>query len=127
AYKPVAKKVHSTPAPIEEQFRIVRRLPDDPLEGLTPLPTHPPAFVPGERFTQECADALDLDPANWLWPEELKLVRWIVREHETAFAWIPTEQGRLDEHYFPPVKIATVPHTPWAQRNIPIPPRIHDQ
>ncbi|KIJ14898.1 hypothetical protein PAXINDRAFT_23931, partial [Paxillus involutus ATCC 200175] len=94
---------------------------------LTPLPTHPPVFIPGECFTQERADALDLDPANWLWPEEVKLVRWIVREHETAFAWIPTERGRLDEHYFPPVKIATVPHTPWAQRNIPIPPRIHDQ
>ncbi|KIJ08134.1 hypothetical protein PAXINDRAFT_60806, partial [Paxillus involutus ATCC 200175] len=91
------------------------------------LPTHPPVFVPGECFTQERADALDLDPANWLWPEELKLVRWIVHEHETAFAWIPTERGRLDERYFPPIKIATVPHTPWAQRNIPIPLRIHDQ
>ncbi|KIJ08983.1 hypothetical protein PAXINDRAFT_88126 [Paxillus involutus ATCC 200175] len=119
AYKPVAKKVHSTPAPIEEQFCIVRWLPDDPLEGLTPLPTHPPVFI--------LADALDLNPANWLWPEEVELVQWIVCEHGTAFAWIHTEQGHLDEHYFPPVKIATVPHTPWAQGNIPIPPCIHYQ
>ncbi|KIK90978.1 hypothetical protein PAXRUDRAFT_150628 [Paxillus rubicundulus Ve08.2h10] len=41
AYKPVAKKIHSILAPIEEQFCIVRRLPDDPLAGLTPLPTSP--------------------------------------------------------------------------------------
>ena len=126
-YKPVAKKVRPVAAPLEEEFRVLRRLPDEPLGGLRPLPTHPPAFVPGVRFTQERADALDLDPANWLWPEELKLVRWLVREHETAFAWVPTERGRLDERYFPPVKIPTVPHTPWVLCNIPIPPKAWEQ
>jgi hypothetical protein len=74
AYKPVAKKVVAVPAPLAEGFRIVRRLPDDPLAGLKPLPTKPPDFIPGVRFTAERAEALDLDPANWLWPEELKLI-----------------------------------------------------
>ena len=102
-------------------------LPDDPLAGLIPLPTHPPGFVPSKRFTQERADVLDLDPATWLWLEEVKLVRWIVLDHETAFAWVPTEWGRLDDQYFPPVKIPTIPHTPWILHNIPIPPSSWDQ
>ncbi|KIJ18243.1 hypothetical protein PAXINDRAFT_9324 [Paxillus involutus ATCC 200175] len=57
AYKPVAKQVVAVPAPLAE-----------------PLPTKPPDFIPGVRFTAERAEALDLDPANWLWPEELKLI-----------------------------------------------------
>ncbi|KIJ10232.1 hypothetical protein PAXINDRAFT_53387, partial [Paxillus involutus ATCC 200175] len=69
-YKPVAKKIVAVPAPLAEGFRIVRRLPDDPLAGLKPLSTKPPDFIPGVHFTAERAEALDLDPANWLWPEE---------------------------------------------------------
>ena len=48
AYKPVAKKVRPVLAPLEEEYRVLRRLPDDPLAGLIPLPTHPPGFVPGK-------------------------------------------------------------------------------
>src|SRR6201747_2368209 len=73
---------------------------------------------------QERSDKLDLDPTNWLWPEELKLVRWLVLVHETTFIWEPGERGRFKEECFPPIKIATVPHTPWVQCNIPIPPAI---
>ena len=73
-YKPVAKKVRPVLAPLEEEYRVLCQLPDNPLAGLVPLPTHPPEFVPRVRFTQARSDALDLDPANWLWPEELKLV-----------------------------------------------------
>ena len=121
-YKPVAKKVQTVQTAMPAEYRITRRLPDDPLGGLPDLPTHPPEFVPGIRFTQERADKLDLDPANWLWPEELKLIKWLVRTHELAFAWGASERGRLNETYFPPYKIPTVPHVPWSQRNIPIPP-----
>ena len=126
-YKPVAKKVRPVLAPLEEEYRVLCRLPDDPLAGLKTLPTNPPDFVPGQRFTQECANALDLNPAQWLWPEEIKLVQWMVLNHETAFAWTATERGRLDDRYFSPVKIPTVPHTPWILRNIPIPPLSWDQ
>jgi hypothetical protein len=91
------------------------------------LPVHPPIFIPSTRFTQECSDALDLDPAKWLWPDELNLVRWLVLVHETTFVWDLGECGRFKEEYFPPVRIATVPHTPWVQRNILIPPAIYPQ
>jgi hypothetical protein len=123
-YKPVARKVRTVPESITEDYHITRRLPDDPLDGLVDLPTHPPDFIPGKRFTQERSDKLDLDPAKWLWPEELKLIRWLVLVHETTFVWEPGERGRFKEEYFLPIKIATVPHTPWVQCNIPIPPAI---
>jgi hypothetical protein len=125
-YKPVARKVRTVPEPISEEFHITHRLPDDPLEGLLELPIHPPDFDPGIRFTQERADTLDLDPANWLWPEELKLLHWIVLVHEVTFVWDASERGRFKEEYFPPIRIATVPHTLWVQHNIPIPPAIFD-
>ena len=101
AYKPVAKKVHAILAPLDKEFRITQSLPDDPLSGLKPLPLHPPNFIPGVCFTQECADNLDLNPTNWLWLDEVKLVHWIVLKHEFAFTWVPTECSCLNEDIFP--------------------------
>ncbi|KIK74875.1 hypothetical protein PAXRUDRAFT_19456 [Paxillus rubicundulus Ve08.2h10] len=49
---------------------------DDFLDGLQDMTLHNPNsdFVPGTCFTEECAEALDLNPAKWLWLEELKLI-----------------------------------------------------
>ena len=127
AYKPIAKKVRPVLAHLEEEYHVLCQLPDNPLAGLIPLPTNPLDFIPRQRFTQECTDALDLNPAQWLWPEEVKLAQWMVLNHETAFAWTATERGCLDDWYFPPVKIPTIPHTPWILRNIPILPLSWDQ
>ena len=41
--------------------------------------------------------------------------------------WIPAKRGQLDDHYFQPVKILTVPHTLWILCNIPILPSSWDQ
>ena len=122
AYKPVAKKVWSVVALMDEEYHITHLLPDNPLAGLVPLPTHPLDFTPGEHLTQECADALDLDPAKWLWPKELELVYWIVCKHKKPFSWDPVKWGQFNKRYFPPVKILTIPHTPWVLQNIPVPP-----
>ena len=46
---------------------------------------------------------------KWLWPEEVKLLHWIVHDHKKAFSWVPLKRGCFDEKYFPPVKIPTVP------------------
>jgi hypothetical protein len=81
-YKPVAKKVRTVPTTMPAEYRVVCQLPEDPLAGMPELPTHLPEFIPGSRFTCDRANKLDLDPANWLWPEELKLMRWLVRVHE---------------------------------------------
>jgi hypothetical protein len=44
----------------------------------------------------------------------------LVHIHEKAFTWIPIEQGRLDQQYFPPVKIPTIQHIPWVVHIMPI-------
>ena len=83
AYKPVVKKVRSVVAPVDEEFHITHSLLGALLTGLSHLPFHLPDFVPENCFTQECADKLDLDPTNWLWPEELKLIHFCVGPHGT--------------------------------------------
>ena len=47
--------------------------------------------------------------------------------HQDAFAWNDSEQGHFREDFFPPIDIPVVPHTPWVQRNIPIPPGLFDE
>jgi hypothetical protein len=121
-HKPVMKKVCTVPTTMPAEYGVVHQLPKDLLAGMPELPTHPPNFIPRTCFTCDCTNKLDLDPANWLWPEELKLIRWLVRVHECTFTWCASECGCLNETYFLPYKILTVPHTPWSQWNIPIPP-----
>ena len=123
-YKRVAQKVRPVAATLPEEFCNIRRIPEDPLLSLLPLPTHPPDFAPGERLTQECLDALNLNPNNFLWPEEVKLICHILIINEKALAWTEAERGRFKDEYFSPVKIPVIEHTPWAHKNLPIPPGI---
>ena len=44
-----------------------------------------------------------------------------------GFALDDSEHGHFCEDFFPPVEIPIIAHTPWVQRNIPIPPGIYDQ
>jgi len=76
------------------------------------LPTHPPDFVPGVRFTQERADNLDLDPANWLWPDELKLIRWLVQVHERHSHGMRPSAAVSMKHSFRPTKSLPSPTLP---------------
>ena len=126
-YKPVAKKVHSVPTTLPEEFRIVRRFPSNPLEDMPPLASQPPEFVPGLHLTRERLEGLKINTDGFLWEEEERLIANIVRNHEMALAWDDSERGRFREDYFEPVRIPVLAHTPWQQRNIPIPPGIRDQ
>ena len=51
----------------------------------------------------------------------MSIARLALEEPRTTFATLRITHGHLDERYFPPVKIPTVPHTPWVLQNIPIP------
>ena len=126
-YKKVANRVKPVPTTLPEDYRIIRIAHPDPLRDLPILPTHPPPFRPGRRFTQARYDNFVLDPAHFLLPAERDLVFWILREHEDVLAWDETEKGTLDPEYFAPVLIPTIEHIPWVMKNIPIPPGIFDQ
>ncbi|KAJ7441710.1 hypothetical protein FB451DRAFT_958204, partial [Mycena latifolia] len=69
-YKPVADRVHSVAATLPEEFRIVRHLPSDPLEGMPVLNPNPAAFVPGERYTAKRSVEMKINEDGFLWPEE---------------------------------------------------------
>jgi hypothetical protein len=127
AYKKAAKKVHPVAASLPEDFRIVRRRPEDPLLTLLPLPTKPPYFIPGLRLTQERLNTMNINRYKFLWPEEEHLAQHVLKTNEHALAWTEAERGHFHDDYLAPVKIPTIAHTPWIHKNIPIPTGIMDK
>ena len=126
-YKKVANRIKPVATMLPEEFRIVRKVPSDPLAELPVLPVQPPEFTPGTRYTQERKEAMPANVNGFLWPEEEKLVHYLIKVHEAAFAWTEEEKGKFYEDYFKPVVIPTVEHVPWVLRNIPIPPGIYEK
>ena len=126
-YKPVHLKVKPVIGELPDKFRIIRNIIGDPLEHLPTLPTRPPDFSPTGRYTQERMELFDKLNPGFLLPEERKLLHYFMMVHNDGFAWEPAERGHFREDFFPPVDIPVVPHKPWVQRNIPIPPGIHDE
>ena len=102
-----------------------RDIKGDPLKDLPELPTHPRPFVPTGRFTQERKEIFDKNhDEGFLWEEELALLHNIMMDQESGFAWCAEEGGSLKHEYFPPVKMPVIPHEPYVEKNIPIPPGI---
>ena len=126
AYKKVANKMRPIVTTLPEEFWIVQRIPSDPLANLPILLTHPPEFKPGEHYMKKQKEAMLVNKHGFLWPEEEKLVHYLIKVHEYAFAWNENEKGKFSDEYFNPVVIPTVEHIPWVLRNIPILPGIYN-
>ena len=126
-YKPVARKIRPVIGELPDRFRIIRNIIGDPLESLPTLNPKPPPFTPCGRYTQERMELFDKINEGFLWPEERLLLHHFMMLHQDAFAWNDTERGHFREDFFPPIDIPTIPHKPWVQRNIPIPPGIYDE
>ncbi|KAJ3990949.1 hypothetical protein F5050DRAFT_1537266, partial [Lentinula boryana] len=87
------------------------------------LSTHPPEFTPTGRYTEERKAIIDkVHEGDFLWPEERKLMHHLMMEQEKGFAWNDEERGKFREDFFPPIDMPVIPHTPWVEKNIPIPP-----
>lgn len=127
-YKPVHLKSRPVLTELPAHFRIVRNIIGDPLEDMPPVPTHPTPFVPTGRYTAERAAIIEKNhEGHGLWPDEMLLIHNVLMAQEAAFAWNESEKGRFREDFFPPVEFPTIPHTPWVEKNIPIPPGIYKQ
>ena len=127
-YKPVAQKVKPVLGPLPAKFRQNRNITGDALEGMPELPTNPPEFEPGVRYTAERKKIIDANhDEDFLLPEEIKLMHYLMRVQEMAFAWEESEAGNFREDFFPQVEFPVIPHTPWVLKNIPIPPGIFDE
>ena len=95
--------------------------------SLPVLPTHPPDFIPSEKFAEERREKMNINATGFLWPEEEKLILFLIKAQEDGIAWDASEHGSFRDDYFDPVVIPTIEHIPWVEQNIPIPPSIYDK
>jgi len=86
-YKKVATHIWPVWMTLPEEYCIVRRIPSDPLLSLPILPTHLPNFILSEKFTQEHREKMNSNVSGFLWPEEEKLVLFLIIAQEEALAW----------------------------------------
>ena len=127
-YKPVALKIRPVETELPSRFRITRTVKGDPLKDMPTLPTRPPPFTTTGRYTEERKEVIDqAHPGDFLLPEERALMHHFMCLQNEGFAWTDRERGHFREDFFPPIEIPTIPHKPWAQRNIPIPPGIYEE
>ena len=69
----------------------------------------------------------DLHSTNFLWPTECELLHHFISLQNEGFTWDNSKHGHFHEDFFPPIEIPIVVHTPWVERNIPIPPGIYNE
>ena len=110
----MANQIEPVAMTLPQKFRMVRKVPSNPLAGLPKLPIIPPEFILGKRYMLERKKSMNMNKNGFLMPEEEKLVHHLIRTHETAFDWTEEEKEKFSEEYFKPVVISTVEHIPWA-------------
>lgn len=128
-YKRVDRKVKPVSAVFPEDARVICKFPEDPIKSLPPPPYHPPVFVPdpGGCLTEECLEEMNVNPDNFLLPEEEKLFVHILKLNQYSFVFEDSQHRSFRKDYFSPYIIPIVPHVSWAFTNIPIPPGIKDK
>jgi hypothetical protein len=127
-YKPVALKTRPVVAELPGEFRIKREIIGDPLAEMPKLSPIPPEFEPTGRYTQERKEKMDeRHKGEFLWDEERKLMHHFMMLQNKGFAWEDQERGRFRDDFFPPIDIPVIPHKPWVQKNIPIPPGLYPE
>ena len=127
AYKTVDRKVKPVSGTFPQEALVRRSFPHNPLDGLPVLSKNPPEFIPTQHMTLERMKILEINSTGFLWPEEEKLFQHVMVLNEKALAFEETDHGTLHEDYFSPYIMPTVPHIPWEEKNIPIPPGIKEQ
>lgn len=107
-YKPVAKKIR----PVSTQL--------SPTAYINPQME--PTSTTTLRLTEERLQNIHI--GNTLTKEERQHFINMLKKYDKVFAFTDEERGCLSTEFFPPVKIHTVKHTPWAQKTFPIPSRL---
>ena len=114
-------------ASVPNEFHIEQNIIGNPLTDILTLLPKTPSFTPIWHYTEECMIALQTRHSDFLLPEEMKLLHHLMSLKNEAFTWSDLEHSSFKMEYFPPVKIPVIPHTPWIEHNIPIPPGIYDK
>ncbi|EJF65190.1 hypothetical protein DICSQDRAFT_143866 [Dichomitus squalens LYAD-421 SS1] len=124
---PVAQQVKPIPGVFPEGAQVVWQIPEDPLLTLPYLSPHPLEFVPTRKLMKEQLEAMKINEGGFLWPEEERLFQHIFCLNEGVLAFEESDRGTFHKDYFSPYIIPTVPHVPWVEKNIPVPPGIRDE
>ena len=129
AYKRVDKKIKPVSQRIPPEFKVTRTVPYDLLTTLVPINMNFLDPKPTQKLTQERIDKInnDLLSHDFLSPEERKLFLYVLIKNKAAIAFVDEDRGTLKESYFSPYKIPHIPHEPWQQKNIPIPPGLREK
>jgi hypothetical protein len=127
AYKRAAQKVHPVSGTFPEEARVRRSFPHNPLDSLPTLSPNPPEFIPTDRLTNDRINGLNVNENDFLWPEEEKLFKQVLKLNEATLPFEEKDRGTLSHDYFSDYIMPTVPHTPWEYKHIPIPPGIKDK
>jgi len=80
---------------LPEEYQILCHILSNLLLSLPLFLKHPPDFMPSEKFTTEQMEKMDINPSGFLWPEEHKLVLFLIKEQEAAIAWNLSEWGNF--------------------------------
>jgi hypothetical protein len=83
---------------------------------------YPPTATPS---SDEISSTIN-HPGSLLWPVERDLMHNFILAHDSGFTWSEEERGSFRTDFFPPVYFPVIPHTPWVERNFPIPPGIYE-
>jgi hypothetical protein len=126
-YKPVAKKVKLVVTTLPGQYRIVREIKGDPLEKMPELARVPPKFKLMGRYMAERKEVVEKNHKGFLWPEEITLMHHFMCLQNEGFTWSDLERGTFHLDFFPPIDFPVVPHVPFIERNMPIPPGIYEE
>ena len=127
-YKPVALNIRPVETELLSQFHITREIKGNPLKDMPQLSTQLPPYVPTGHYTPERKEVIDqAHPGDFLLPEERTLLHHFMCIQNLGFAWNDSERGHFCEDFFPLIKIPMIPHKPWTQKNIPIPPGIYEE
>ena len=126
-YKPVHLKTKPVISSLPDKFRIIRNIISDPLKDLPKLPTDPFRFQPTGQYTKERQEKFNEANPEFLWPSKRHLLHYFMMVHNDAFTWDTLERGHFRDDFFPPINIPVIPHKPWVQQNIPIPPGMYNE
>ena len=70
---------------------------------------------------------LGIDNHDELWPEEQRLLQYVLLVNQRSIAFDEDEQGTFCQDYFSDYIIPTVDHEPWIEKNIPLHQGNHDE
>jgi hypothetical protein len=127
AYKTVARKSRPVPGITPENAKTIRKYPKDIMKNLPTVPLVPPPFRDGERVTRKRLDAMRINSSGFLTAEEVLILEHVLLQNEKTLAFDLSHVGRFKDTYFSDYKMATIPHVPWQEKNIPVPPALFDK